>query len=132
MHGSVVSSFALGSSKCPASQRAHTSTGFSRADSNALASCSGRQAPPACSSSRPSLRNGIVAGALPVSIRQAAHSTQQHGTLYLELAYDCLLQVKDVTQSYLSEQDLFREEQLDTTLQVPSLLLTFSSNKLSV
>ena len=32
------------------------------------------------------------------------------------------MQVKEMTQSYLSEQDLFGEEQSDTTLQVLSLL----------
>ncbi|KAL3159957.1 hypothetical protein ABBQ38_010345 [Trebouxia sp. C0009 RCD-2024] len=92
MHSMLLPCSVLGVSRCPAtSQRSTTWSTFSRADSNALASCSGRQAPPACFGAHiTAQRRDITAGSLPV---------------------------KDVTQSYLSEQDLFGEQQLDTTLQ---------------
>lgn len=109
---------------CPATNRCgHTSAGFSRADSNPLASCSGRQVSAAWSGARPLLRTGSIAGALPVSIRQIAHLAALD---FVSEPADGCLQVKDATQSYLSEQDLFGEEQLDTTLQVPSRFKGFS------
>lgn len=47
--------------------------------------------------------------------------------MLLSQQYLSCLQVKDVTQSYLSEQDLFGEQQLDTTLQVLTSMHSFLS-----